>query len=131
MVTCNNESLWRAMWSYKDHGKSYAAVYERGHPPGFRWLHESFGTNGRMTEMQAVIGRIQLKRMKDWTAARTANASAIRNAMLPFAGEGGVVRLPELGCLDCQLLSGYSCSCVHAYYKYLSLIHISEPTRPY
>ena len=118
MVTCNDEALWRAMWSYKDHGKSYAAVYERGHPPGFRWLHESFGTNGRMTEMQAVIGRIQLKRMKDWTAARTANASAIRKAMLPFTGEGGVVRLPELGCLDCRLLSGYSCSCIHAYYKY-------------
>ena len=65
MVTCNNEALWRAMWSYKDHGKSYAAVYEREHPPGYRWLHESFGTNGRMTEMQAVIGRIQLRRMKD------------------------------------------------------------------
>lgn len=122
MVTCNNESLWRAMWSYKDHGKSYAAVYEREHPPGFRWLHESFGTNGRMTEMQAVIGRIQLKRMKDWTAARTANASAIRNAMLPFTGEGGVVRLPELGCLDCRLLSGYSCSCIHAYYKYYAFV---------
>ena len=50
------------MWSYKDHGKSYDAVYHREHAPGFRWLHESFGTNWRMLEMQAVIGRIQLKR---------------------------------------------------------------------
>jgi hypothetical protein len=41
------------MWSYKDHGKSYEAVYERQHPPGFRWLHESIGTNWRMLEMQA------------------------------------------------------------------------------
>ena len=61
MVTTNDESLWRKMWAYKDHGKSYEAVYEREHPEGFRWLHESFGTNWRMTEMQAVIGRIQLK----------------------------------------------------------------------
>jgi dTDP-4-amino-4,6-dideoxygalactose transaminase len=122
MVTCNDEALWRAMWSYKDHGKSYAAVYEREHPPGFRWLHETFGTNGRMTEMQAAIGRIQLRRMKDWTAARTVNALAIREALLPFAGERGVVRVPELGCSDCPALGCDDCSCVHAYYKFSAFV---------
>src|SRR5699024_12842638 len=45
MVTTNDEALWRKMWSFNDHGNSYEAVYEREHPPGFRWLHESFGTN--------------------------------------------------------------------------------------
>ncbi|GHA27813.1 DegT/DnrJ/EryC1/StrS family aminotransferase [Oceanisphaera arctica] len=77
MVTTNDEALWRKMWSYKDHGKSYEAVYEHEHAPGFRWLHESFGTNWRMTEIQAVIGRIQLKRIRHWTAARQANAELI------------------------------------------------------
>lgn len=77
MVTTNDESLWRKMWSYKDHGKSYAAVYEREHPPGFRWLHESFGTNWRMLEMQAVIGRLQLERMPEWSAFREKYAHAI------------------------------------------------------
>ena len=77
MVTTNDESLWRKMWAYKDHGKSYEAVYEREHPEGFRWLHESFGTNWRMTEMQAVIGRIQLKRMPDWHKKRLSNANSI------------------------------------------------------
>ena len=77
MVTTNDESLWRKMWSYKDHGKSYEAVYERDHAPGFRWLHESFGTNWRMTEMQAAIGRIQLKKMSKWTSRRQSNAKAI------------------------------------------------------
>jgi dTDP-4-amino-4,6-dideoxygalactose transaminase len=77
MVTTNDESLWRKMWAYKDHGKSYEAVYEREHPKGFRWLHESFGTNWRMTEMQAVIGRIQLKRMAGWHAKRLENAHKI------------------------------------------------------
>jgi dTDP-4-amino-4,6-dideoxygalactose transaminase len=85
MVTTNDEGLWRAMWSFKDHGKSYEAVYERQHPPGFRWLHESFGTNWRMLEMQAVIGRIQLRNMADWTAQRTRNATRIWDACRKYA----------------------------------------------
>lgn len=77
MVTTNDAELWSKMWSFKDHGKSWEAVYERDHAPGFRWLHESFGTNWRMLEVQAVIGRIQLKRMPVWQAARIKNASHI------------------------------------------------------
>jgi len=82
MVTTKDESLWRKMWAYKDHGKSYEAVYEREHPEGegFKWLYESFGTNWRMTEMQAAIGRIQLKRMPDWHRKRLSNANSIWNA---------------------------------------------------
>lgn len=77
MVTTNDEALWRKMWAFKDHGKSYEAVHEREHPRGYRWLHESFGTNWRMTEMQAAIGRIQLKRMPDWHVKRITNANKI------------------------------------------------------
>ncbi len=80
MVTTSDRTLWQRMWAYKDHGKSREAVYEREHPPGFRWLHESFGTNWRMTEMQAAIGRIQLARMPEWKAARQANARRIWRA---------------------------------------------------
>ena len=77
MVTTNDTALWKKMWAIKDHGKSWDVVYERDHAPGFRWLHESFGTNWRMTEMQAVIGRIQLQRMPQWQAQRLANAQKI------------------------------------------------------
>ena len=77
MVATNDHELWSKMWSYKDHGKSWNSVYEKDHPPGFRWLHDSFGTNWRMTEMQAAIGRIQLKRMPEWSNSRQANASEI------------------------------------------------------
>ena len=80
MVTTNDESLWRKMWAYKDHGKSYEAVYEREHPKGFQWLHESFGMNYRMTEIQAAIGRIQIKKMPDWHAKRINNANKIWNS---------------------------------------------------
>ena len=77
MITTNNKTLWKKAWSYKDHGKSYEAVYERQHPEGFRWLHESFGSNYRITEMQAAIGRIQLEKMPDWHARRLSNARQI------------------------------------------------------
>ncbi|TFF04027.1 DegT/DnrJ/EryC1/StrS aminotransferase family protein [Pseudomonas sp. BCA14] len=80
MVTTNDRALWADMWAYKDHGKSWEAVYERQHAPGFRWLHESFGTNWRMLEVQAVIGRIQLGRMKAWQAQREQNATRIWDA---------------------------------------------------
>lgn len=77
MVTTNDEALWKKMWSYKDHGKNFDSIYNKQHPPGFRWLHDSFGTNWRMMEMQAVIGRIQLKMMPEWTAKRMANMEKI------------------------------------------------------
>lgn len=77
MVTTNDPSLWSAMWSWKDHGKSWSAVYEREHPPGFRWVHEGFGTNWRMMEVQAAIGRVQLRRMGMWTVARNRRAEKL------------------------------------------------------
>ena len=92
MVTTNDESLWRNMWAYKDHGKSYEAVYERDHSKGFQWLHESFGTNYRMTEMQAAIGRIQLKRMPDWHNKRINNANKIWNIAKQCKG----LRMPTI-----------------------------------
>ena len=78
MVTTNDEVLWKKMWSYKDHGKNFDSVYNKQHSPGFRWLHDSFGTNWRMMEMQAVIGRLQLCEMPEWTAKRNANMVRIQ-----------------------------------------------------
>ncbi len=92
MVTTDDDDLWSRMWSYKDHGKSWNAVYERDHRPGYRWLHESFGTNFRMIEMQAALGRIQLRRMAESTARRTANARAYIEVLRRF---DGAVRAPE------------------------------------
>jgi len=92
MVTTSDKDLWSSMWSYKDHGKSYDAVYHKKHPPGFRWLHESFGTNWRMMEMQAVIGRIQLAKMKEWQAQRFDNAKRIWEVCRGIE----LLRVPEL-----------------------------------
>lgn len=111
MVTTSDKKIWEKIWSYKDHGKSWNAVYEREHPEGFRWLHESFGSNWRLTEMQAAIGRIQLTRMEEWTRKRTGNACALDRVVRNF----NLVRstnVPEY--------------CVHAYYKYYLTI---DPTK--
>jgi dTDP-4-amino-4,6-dideoxygalactose transaminase len=105
MVTTNDEALWRSMWAYKDHGKSYEAVYERQHAAGFRWLHESFGTNWRMLEVQAVIGLIQLKRMSGWAAIRTVNANAILNACREFKA----LRVPSFSAESGSVHAQYKC----------------------
>lgn len=113
MVTTNDKTLWQKMWEFKDHGKNYDSVYNKQHPPGFRWLHDSFGTNWRMMEMQAVLGRIQLERMADWTAKRTKNAAVLREMCLPYASSEGFLSVP-----DAQFHEVLGQDSVHAYYKY-------------
>jgi dTDP-4-amino-4,6-dideoxygalactose transaminase len=107
MITTDDASLASKVWSLKDHGKSWEAVHEREHPPGFRWLHDGFGTNARMLEYQAVIGRIQLARMPDWHARRAANAARLGSAC---AGRD-VVRVPVVPD-DCE----------HAYYRFYAFV---------
>lgn len=107
MVTTNSEDLWRKMWAFKDHGKSWEAIHNREHPPGFRWLHESFGTNWRLTEMQSVIGRMQLKSMPVWSARRNSNAQEIENVLAQF-NSIRLIKVPEY--------------IEHAYYKYYAFI---------
>ena len=102
MVTTHDRGLWSTMWSYKDHGKSWDAVYKREHGPGFKWLHESFGTNWRMLEVQAAIGRIQLRRLPTWSARRRQLAESLAS----------VAR--DLPALRVPLVPAHL---VHAYYR--------------
>lgn len=118
MVTTNSEVLWSAMWSYKDHGKSWSAVYERAHPPGFRWLHEGFGTNWRMLEMQAVIGRLQLRRLAEWTAVRQANVRALAEVCAASA----VLRVPEFKCSAIGDEGSAAPDCSHANYRFYAYV---------
>jgi len=78
MFVTNRSELWNRAWSYKDHGKSYAAVHRTDHPAGFRWLHESFGTNWRMTEVQSAIGRVALQSLPGWVEKRRRNATRLK-----------------------------------------------------
>ena len=103
MVTTKRHDIWDKVWSYKDHGKSFDAVYHREHPPGFRWLHESFGTNWRMTEMQAAIGRVQLRKLPQWLTLRRRNAAVLTDGFSRIPGLRLTIPPQEIE---------------HAYYKY-------------
>ena len=107
MVSTSHHQLWDAMWSLKDHGKTHEAVFGREHPPGFRWLHERFGSNFRLTELQSAIGRIQLQRLPEWTAIRTRNALLLAEAL----GDLPAVRVP----LPPEHLT-------HAWYKFYAFV---------
>ncbi len=80
LLTTNETSIWDLAWSFKDHGKSYDAVYNREHPAGFRWLHQSFGTNWRLTEMQSAIGRVLLRKLPERVRLRRRNAAILDEA---------------------------------------------------
>lgn len=107
MLTTNDRELWEKAWAFKDHGKSYDAVYSRQHPAGFRWLHETFGTNWRLTEMQSAIGRIQLRKLPDWTKARQRHASVLTHCFSSIPSLRVTPPSSEIG---------------HAYYKYYTFI---------
>ncbi|BDC50447.1 aminotransferase [Bryobacterales bacterium F-183] len=81
LVTTNDKELWSKAWSFKDHGKSYDAVYNQQHGAGFRWLHEDFGTNWRMLELQGALGRNCLRQLDNWVSLRRRNAATL-NAIL-------------------------------------------------
>lgn len=105
MVVTNKKEIWSKVWSYKDHGKSYDAVYKSDIKPGpsFRWLHESFGTNWRMMEVQSAIGRIQLQKLEGWIRKRRRNAEILTNAFLNIPALRVTVPPDNV---------------VHSYYKY-------------
>lgn len=75
LIATDDAALWGRLWSLKDHGKSHAAMLERKHPAGFRWVHNSLGTNARITEMQAAIGRVALRALPEWISRRQTNAA--------------------------------------------------------
>jgi dTDP-4-amino-4,6-dideoxygalactose transaminase len=107
MVTTNSDELWNAVWSVKDHGKSYDAVYRRVHGPGFRWLLESFGTNARMTEVQSAIGRMALGKVPGRIAHSRAFAQKLTSRIASQLG----LRVPQP-----------PSHVEHAYYKYYAFV---------
>lgn len=114
MLTTRRPDIWERVWSYKDHGKSFDAVYHRQHPPGFRWLHETFGTNWRMTEIQSAIGRLQLRKLPLWSRLRRRNASVLAQELSGLPG----LRVPPV-----------PAHIEHAYYKFYAFVR-PEQLRP-
>ena len=111
LLATNDAALWARAWAFKDHGKSFEAVYHREHPPGFRWLHESFGTNWRMLEMQAAIGRVALSKLPGWSERRRRHAALLAEGFAQI--DGLRVTVPPA-------------HVEHAYYKYYAFLEPSH-----
>ena len=79
MLVTDDHVLWNKMWSFKDHGKNYKKIYNDSNT--FQFVHDSFGTNYRMTEMQAAIGRLPLKKTNKWINIRRTNASLLNQTL--------------------------------------------------
>lgn len=92
MVSCDNNALYKRMWSFMNHGKDWDLANDPNPPSGFRWLHTSIGTNWRLTEMQSAIGRIQLKKMPQWHAQRVLNAELIMEKLR----QSNLFRVPKI-----------------------------------
>jgi len=103
MLTTNHKGIWRKAWSFKEHGKNYTSVFRKRRSAGFRWLHDSFGTNWRLTEMQSAIGRVQLKKLPLWLKKRRQNASILTKCF------------SKIPVLRVTIPPGYV---NHSYYKY-------------
>ena len=114
MLLTKDPALWEFAWSFKDHGKNLDRVNAKDHPPGFRWLHDRIGSNYRMTEFQAAIGRIQLDKLNSWVEMRRANAERLHDGLADI----DALRIPRP--------SGRE---YHAYYKFYAFVR-PERLRP-
>jgi dTDP-4-amino-4,6-dideoxygalactose transaminase len=103
MLTTNDDELWERAWSFKDHGKDHGAAHKQQASSGFRWLHDSFGTNWRLTEMQAAIGRSLLVKLPSQLNVRRRNANILSQRFAALPALRVTVPPKEIG---------------HAYYKY-------------
>ncbi len=114
MLVTSSEEIWHAVWSMRDHGKSFERcnAQDTGHwGVEFKWLHESVGTNWRMTEMQSALGLRALEELDEWLASRRRNAALLDEGLGRIDGIRTIIPLPHEG---------------HAYYKYYAFL---EPDR--
>lgn len=107
MFCTKDPELWKRAWTYKDHGKNPDVAFVKEAAAGFSWLHESFGSNFRLTEIQAVIGREQLKKLPEWINLRTKNAGILAKHFKHITA----LRLTQV-----------PAKVNHAYYKYYAFL---------
>ncbi len=111
MLLTDDDAVWQRAWEYKDHGRSMAAM-DRARSLGgyeFKWVCQSFGTNWRMTEVQAAVGRVQLRKLDDWVALRRRNAAVL---------DAGLAGVPGL-----RLVTPTE-NAAHAFYKYYAYVQV-------
>lgn len=119
MVSTNNKKLWLKLWSLKDHGKNFNSVFFKNHKAGFRWLHDDLGSNYRMTELQATIGREQLKSLDQQIKKRNLIANFYLKGLKDYYQKYNIINKPDFKCQTCPLKQfNKTCNkCRHAFYR--------------
>ena len=84
MISTNNKKIYEIAWSLKDTGKNFKKFYKKNKNIGFQWLHDSIGTNARLTEIQSFSGLFQLKYLDTMLQQRKQNANYIINRLKKF-----------------------------------------------
>ena len=95
LISTNNKKLWLKCWSLKDHGKNYNSAFFKKHKIGFRWLHDNFGSNYRMTEMQAILGRAQLKILDSQIKKRNIIANLYLDGLRDYYEKYNILKKPN------------------------------------
>jgi dTDP-4-amino-4,6-dideoxygalactose transaminase len=128
MISTNIKKLWLTCWSIKDHGKNYNSVFYKKHKTGFRWLHDNLGSNYRMTEMQAAIGRIQLKTLENKLKIRNAIAIIYLKELKDYYKKYNLLQKPDFKCQTCPFKQKKnSCvKCRHAFYRLNLFINLKK-----
>jgi len=78
MVTTNDQDLFKLINSIRNHGRpdSTLGAYE----------HDRFGLNLRLTDIASAIGRVQLRKLHEFNAVRTRNASILNEKLEDLDG---------------------------------------------
>ena len=119
MLSTNNKNLFLKLWSLKDHGKNYKSVFQKKHKTGFKWLHDSIGSNYRMTEMQAAIGINQLKLLDNQIKKRNFISNLYFKSLKDFFFKYQIFKLPNFKCQSCpkKNLNDNCDNCTHSFYR--------------
>lgn len=119
MISTNNKKLWLKLWSLKDHGKNFKSVFYKKHKTGFRWLHDNFGSNYRMTEMQAVIGRQQLRSLDKQIKKRNLIADLYLKGLKDYYLRYDILKKPDFQIQNYSLKEDkrYYRQRIHAFYR--------------
>ena len=86
MVVTSNSNLWEKVWSFKDHGKNRKLTEQRYDCGQFQWVHDSIGTNFRLTEIQSAMGRVLLRKLTQAVQVRRDNANILTNEFSAIPG---------------------------------------------
>ena len=119
LISTNSKKIWLKCWSFKDHGKNYNSCFFKKHKTGFKWLHDNLGSNYRMTEMQALLGREQLKTLDKQVKKRNIIANLYLNGLKDYYQNFNILKKPNFKCSDCpSKKKEINCNkCIHAFYR--------------